>query len=721
MAIADQLRELRAAEKTLRAKVRLAEKLAGADVADAVRAGEHTELVKRRSRAAYTALAEIGPIPPVAHPKRKAGCRRNLLRFLTTYFPHSTGLRPLSADHRTVIQRMQRCILKGGRTVNAVYRAFAKTTIAENATLWATLYGHRQFALITGINKRASTKNITSIKRELYGNDLLLADFPEVCFPICKLDRKPQRCTSQTYNGKPTDMVWCADTVALPVIPDSRASNAAIMAVPFAHARGITFKRLDGVNARPDLILVDDPQDNKTARHPMQVANNLEVLSKDLVHSSGHASALAIVVNGTVIAKADMIEKLLDDPSWQGQRIKFMPKHADAHDTFWLKDYAAVRRSFDRNIPGDKERAQREATALYVAKRKTADAGCIISWRERYTAPMEISAIQHGYNVLIDDGPEVFASEYQNEPLDESVRNSLLTAALVASKTNGLARGVVPKNASHLSAYVDVHARLLYYVVSAWSTDFTGAVIDYGTYPRQAASYFAQETAPACMKDMLPGSTDDAWIAAGLVALFNAILGAKFVREDGSEMQVGKLLVDTHWGDKNILVKQVCRRHPQYPVRLFPAQGYGSSALRPELNALPLKDGTQRGLQWRVAPPQPGGDRWVTISTNWWKTMVANRLAMPLSTAGGIELFGLDPREHSLFADHCVAERPVPILAKGGEQRTLWDWPLPRPDNHWWDCLVGCAVGASMLGCQVPGMEREKKQRKSLAELMGKR
>ena len=26
-----------------------------------------------------------------------------------------------------------------------------------------------------------------------------------------------------------------------------------------------------------------------------------------------------------------------------------------------------------------------------------------------------------------------------------------------------------------------------------------------------------------------------------------------------------------------------------------------------------------------------------------------------------------------------------------------------KPDNHFLDCLVGCAVGASMLGCQLLG------------------
>jgi len=50
--------------------------------------------------------------------------------------------------------------------------------------------------------------------------------------------------------------------------------------------------------------------------------------------------------------------------------------------------------------------------------------------------------------------------------------------------------------------------------------------------------------------------------------------------------------------------------------------------------------------------------------------------------------------------------------------KDVWEWLMPHNDNHWWDCLVGCAVGASMLGCTIPGQERTKrKQRMTAAEM----
>ena len=33
---------------------------------------------------------------------------------------------------------------------------------------------------------------------------------------------------------------------------------------------------------------------------------------------------------------------------------------------------------------------------------------------------------------------------------------------------------------------------------------------------------------------------------------------------------------------------------------------------------------------------------------------------------------------------------------------SYWETPSDRVDNHWLDCLVGCAVCASMLGAALP-------------------
>jgi hypothetical protein len=57
-----------------------------------------------------------------------------------------------------------------------------------------------------------------------------------------------------------------------------------------------------------------------------------------------------------------------------------------------------------------------------------------------------------------------------------------------------------------------------------------------------------------------------------------------------------------------------------------------------------------------------------------------------------------------MLADHLTAEYRVKSMAQG---RTVDEWKLraTRPDNHWLDCLVGCAVGASMQGVVLLGTD----------------
>jgi len=50
-----------------------------------------------------------------------------------------------------------------------------------------------------------------------------------------------------------------------------------------------------------------------------------------------------------------------------------------------------------------------------------------------------------------------------------------------------------------------------------------------------------------------------------------------------------------------------------------------------------------------------------------------------------------------MFADHCVSEYRTRLEGNG---RVIDAWKL-KPglnENHWWDGLVGCVVGASMEG-----------------------
>src|SRR4029077_4150570 len=65
-----------------------------------------------------------------------------------------------------------------------------------------------------------------------------------------------------------------------------------------------------------------------------------------------------------------------------------------------------------------------------------------------------------------------------------------LTADQIAGKLNRVPRGVAPAGCQRVTLFVDVQATLLYWVAAGWSDDFTGWVLDYGTFPDQQRPYF---------------------------------------------------------------------------------------------------------------------------------------------------------------------------------------------------------------------------------------
>src|SRR5688500_3380762 len=102
----------------------------------ASQASKRREAAAHVSRELSAAVAEIGDIPDIVNPERRAACEFDLVKFLVTYFPRTTGSSPFSEDHLRGISRIERCCLHGGLYLNLFPRGFAKTTITENSSIW---------------------------------------------------------------------------------------------------------------------------------------------------------------------------------------------------------------------------------------------------------------------------------------------------------------------------------------------------------------------------------------------------------------------------------------------------------------------------------------------------------------------------------------------------------------------------------------------------------
>jgi len=200
-------------------------------------------------------------------------------------------------------------------------------------------------------------------------------------------------------------------------------------------------------------------------------------------------------------------------------------------------------------------------------------------------------------------------------------------------------------------------------------------------------------------------------------------------------MRIDRCLIDANWGQSTDMVYQFCRQSVHSAV-LLPSHGKYVGASSVPLSEYRRKRGDRVGLHWRI--PNTVGRRQVRhalIDTNYWKSFVHARLAVAMGDPGCLSLFGrkaLRPgsrdgddanagrrsgaaqsrssrhrasgTDHRLLADHLTAEYRVKTLAR---DRTVDEWKLrpTRPDNHWLDCLVGCAVAASIQGAALAGID----------------
>lgn len=670
-----------------------------------------------RDRQAEQSLAgrDIGPLPEVVNPDRKAACERNFQLFCESYFPETYAL-AWSPDHLKVIEKIETAVLRGGLFALALPRGSGKTTITESAALWSMLYGHREFVVLIGATESAALELLDSLKTELEVNERLAEDFPEVCYPVAQLEGIANRCAGQLYKGERTRITWTSNEIVLPTIEGSKASGIIVRVAGITgRIRGMKFKRSDGRSVRPSLVIIDDPQTSESAGSLEQTRKRVRVLAGDILGLAGPGQKISGIMPCTIIRPGDMADIILNrntHPDWNGEKTRMVYRFP-TNMKLW-EEYAEIRAEALRT-----EGNFQKATEFYLANREAMDAGAEVSWEARFNHD-EVSALQHAMNLKFQD-EAAFMSEYQNDPLpDDTADDSLLSVDEICAKINGLARRRVPLKCDRLTMFVDVQKALLFYVVIAWAEDFTGAVIDYGSWPDQHRHEYSLADANPSIQTLFPKAGFEGALYAALSALTDECLGREWEREDGAVLKIERALVDANWGQSTDVVYQFCRQSSHAGV-ILPSHGRYVGASSKPMTEYRKQQGDRLGFNWMI--PNVAGKRairHVIYDTNYWKSFIHARLAVPVGDKGSLTLYGRIPGAHQLFAEHLTAEYRVKTQGRG---RTVDEWKLkPQShDNHFLDCVAGCAVCGSMLGASLPETFPAKLDRKPMIRLSDKR
>ena len=667
-----------------------------------------------RNRLKALAGQDIGPLPDVSDWERRQAASANFQTFCQTYFPR-VFYRPWSEDHLRVLAKIERCVLKGGLFAFAMPRGSGKTAMASLGGLWAVLIGARPFVSLIGGAKDAAQKLLANIRATILSpeHDVFRADFPEALYPLWMLRNNARRQGGQHIDGELTFCTWGHDRLVFPTVAGERLpkslreagleqspSSGSIITVTSldSNMRGQQHTRADGTIIRPSLVLLDDPQTRESARSPELTAYRLALLNGDVLGMAGPGEKIAAFLACTKMYEGDLADRVLDrrkSPQWQGECTKLV--YAWPTDERRWDEYRRIR---DESLRQGNE--GREATEFYRQHRDEMDVGAKVAWPARYNED-EISAIQHPMNWRCDMGEEAFSAEFQNEPASLQTVAASLTSRQVAERFNGRKRGEVPLACTKLTAFIDVHKELLFWCVCAWQEqDFTGFVIDYGTLPGQGRSFFTVANAPKMLGGVYAGMGEDGALQAGLERLVAELLQREWPRAGGGVLRIDRLCVDM--GYKSGIVAAV--KHKVGGSAMVLSKGVGIKAGGKPISMYQRRPGWTFGHNWYM-PNVAGTHEFphVCVDVNYWKSFVHERLAVAPGDPGAMTLFGKSAGDHALLAEHVAGSETWTLTHGQGRDVHEWKQKPSRPDNHWLDCLVGCAAAASMIGVKLPGME----------------
>jgi len=667
----------------------------------------------RHTRRESEYARDIGELPRVRQPARRKKALGDFLHFNRAYFPERFTL-PFSDDHIAVIRRMEKVIWNAESYALAMARGTGKTSLCETATLFAILGGWHAFVCLVGSDKDAAVEMLESIKVELETNDRLLADFPEVVYPIRCLEGISNRARGQLYRGRRTAIKWEAETLVFPTIEGSIASGSTVRCRGITgRIRGMQRTLRDGRKIRPSLAIVDDPQTEESANSDAQCAFREKVVKRAIRGLAGPGKTTAVVVPCTVIRDGDLAARLLDrdrNPEFHGERFKLL-KSFPANMELWDGPYDERRRA---GLRADEGIAK--ATNFYKRNRKAMRDGAVAAWKQRKDDD-ELDAIQHALNLYLEDR-EAFAAERQNSP--EEIRDQVddtLDADAILAKVNGYGIGVAPDACEHVVAYIDVQARMLFFVVAAFADDFTGGILDYGGWPEQTTRYYSYRAARRTLATQYKGAGVESRIFRGLDDLVGKIAAAEWPRADGTLLRAERILVDSRYQGKTVF--SFCRQSNHAAV-LLPAQGLYIGARTRPISEDKAKRGELVGPFWKLRPDPATRQRKLLIDANVAKSFLHARLAEPDGAAGALRLYGrigkrrLAANYHQLIADQIGGSETPTRTAGAGRQLIEWVHKPHKPDNHLFDAAAGVCAAASLCGCRLktdPAIARPKRRR----------
>lgn len=299
--------------------------------------------------------------------------------FVSNYFPHYVRSRSRSQLHNYLFEQLPQVLqqLSSVHLAIAAPRGEAKSTLVSQLfTLYCLVTQKKRYALIVMDSIDQAYPMLEAIKVELEFNQRLRIDFPEMA-----------------GQGR----VWQAATII------TKANQKVQVAGSGKKLRGLRHGAY-----RPDLVVLDDIENDEQVRSPEQRDKLHDWLKKTVLPLGAAGDKLDVVYIGTILHYDSVLNRTLSSKTWKTAKFKALIRQPDGMslwdkwEDFYLNEGEVV------------------ADAFYTQNQAAMDKGAVVSWAARPILTL--------MKIRARDGHATFDSEYQNDPLssdDAMFANSL--------------------------------------------------------------------------------------------------------------------------------------------------------------------------------------------------------------------------------------------------------------------------------------------------------
>ncbi|MCI4204405.1 phage terminase large subunit [Dickeya dianthicola] len=291
--------------------------------------------------------------------------------FVEHYFPHYVRHADKSELHKYLFARLPQIVASTTSENDAIAapRGEAKSTLVSQLfNIWCIVCAIKHYLVIVMDSIDQAYPMLEAIKAELAYNPRIAMDFPEVA-----------------GGGR----VWQAGTIV------TRNDIKVQVAGSGKKLRGLRHGPY-----RPDLVVLDDIENDEQVRSPEQRDKLDNWLKKTILPLGGAGAKFDVIYIGTILHYDSVLSRTLKNPLWKTARFKAIIQWP-VNMSLW-DEWEEILRNNDDKGPW-------LANAFYQQHKAEMDEGAVVSWSARPILALML--------IRARDGHSTFDSEYQNDPV----------------------------------------------------------------------------------------------------------------------------------------------------------------------------------------------------------------------------------------------------------------------------------------------------------------